>query len=131
MGAQGRALSAKRLPSIVELRTGSRASTSCLDSNAQESAPRCWEATLQERIGTPGPAPDLPDLQCGTLTRLGSSCSRVSSSSVGPSASVMAWLVQFRCEKCFRVPTSSDANFCSSCGAQLPQQPVQSVVSSL
>merc|ERR1719159_1261873 len=121
-----RAFSAPRLPS-VGLRERAK---SCLDSDAKASHLRCWERTLQERIGTPGPAPDLPGLQYGTSQRLGTSCSRISSSSVGPSASVMAWLVQFRCEKCFRTPTDADAKFCCSCGTELPRHPSRSVVSS-
>merc|ERR1719316_1683925 len=100
--APSRALSAPRLPSVVDSRDGVRPPKSCLDSDAQASHLRCWERTLQERIGTPGPSPDLPGLQYGTSQRLGTSCSRISSSSVGPSASVMAWLVQFRCENCFQ-----------------------------
>jgi len=92
-----------------------------------------WQTQLRHRLGPPGapPGPDvLPSLYDKTTKSSGpaggcvaaSGVSRTSAppSTVGPSASVVAWFAQFRCASCSRIPTALDARFCFDCGQPLP-----------
>jgi len=125
-----------RLPSVVSAMPMRRSASLC--SVERGSALRCWQSTIKERLGTPGPSPPreaLPGLLVPTVPNHRRSrsavapgapgendCrnSHVSMSSLGPSASVVAWFAQFRCEKCMRIPCSLEARFCFGCGEELP-----------
>lgn len=95
-----------------------------MDSAEQKSARKHWQSTLKERIGSPGrpPGPEaLPSLYERRGPAIpGSFVSKsMPPSSVGPSASIVAWFAQFQCEQCGTIPTSLEARFCSSCGQPL------------
>ncbi|CAE7428297.1 unnamed protein product [Symbiodinium sp. CCMP2456] len=87
-------------------------------------------ATLRQKLGTPGPAPPREALP--SLYEHRPVASKVAQSAVpstvGPSASVVAWFAQYQCGKCGQVPTSLDARFCHNCGAPLPLPRVPAVV---
>lgn len=95
-----------------------------MESAEQKNARKEWQATLKERLGSPGrpPGPEaLPSLYerrgpavSGTLLS-----KSIPPSSIGPSASIVAWFAQFQCEQCGRIPTSVDARFCVQCGHRL------------
>jgi len=120
------------LPSVSSLCERRRATS--LSNTEQASAAARWEATLRERLGTPGQPPGrdvLPSLYDGSrrTQRPGASAmvpasgqSRCSAppSTLGPSASIVAWFAQFQCEKCQKIPMSLEARFCCSCGEPLP-----------
>lgn len=128
----GRSLSASQpsLPSVSSVQPLRRSSS--LTSSHRESAVAHWEATLKNRLGTPGPPPPreaLPSLyeQRGKGAHAAAALRAVSGvsrsqppSTVGPSASVVAWFAQFQCNKCGQVPTALDAKFCYYCGEALP-----------
>lgn len=103
-----------------------RRSTS-LTSRQRVSAADHWEATLRRRLGTPGPPPqrdEVPGLydapRLPMVGVLASGASKSAPSTVGPSASVVAWFAQYQCTKCGQVPTSLEARFCHLCGESLP-----------
>eukprot|EP00438_Fugacium_kawagutii_P032130 Skav200609 [mRNA] locus=scaffold879:159875:197401:- [translate_table: standard] len=111
------------LPSISSVQP-LRRSTS-LTSRQRVSAADYWEATLRRRLGTPGPPPqrdEVPGLyDAPRLPMVGvSGAGKSAPSTVGPSASVVAWFAQYQCTKCGQVPTSLEARFCHLCGHSLP-----------
>lgn len=115
-----------QLPSVASVHPLRRSLS--LTSLDRTSAHRCWQATLRERLGTPGEPPgreELPSLynrpSIASAMRPPSCASFHSAppSTAGPSASIVAWFAQFRCEGCGRIPLSLDAKFCSSCGHTL------------
>lgn len=97
-----------------------------LTSREASSAEGHWQSLLRNRLGTPGEPPGrdaLPSLYDPNRAapRPASGLSRsVPPSSIGPSASIVAWFAQFQCETCGRIPTSLDARYCFSCGQPLP-----------
>mmetsp|Transcript_68933 Transcript_68933/g.121866 ORF Transcript_68933/g.121866 Transcript_68933/m.121866 type:complete len:287 (+) Transcript_68933:13-873(+) len=136
--SSGRALSASQptLPSVSSAQPLRRAAS--LTSAQKQSAAGLWQATLQKRLGTPGQPPPrehLPSLydrgrgSNAAAARPVSGASRSAPpSTVGPSASVVAWFAQFQCTKCMKVPTALDAKFCFSCGEPLPLPKVPAAV---
>mmetsp|Transcript_23472 Transcript_23472/g.54755 ORF Transcript_23472/g.54755 Transcript_23472/m.54755 type:complete len:240 (+) Transcript_23472:41-760(+) len=112
-----------RLPSVAS--TSPLRRVASLSSVERVSAIRQWEQTLKDRLGTPGPplaADALPGL---ALRRSGLSALRPDSgsappSTLGPSASIVAWFAQFRCTRCNQIPYVLDARFCAFCGEALP-----------
>lgn len=111
---------------------------SSLVSCDRQSAQSYWADTLRKQLGTPGPSPDpreVPGLRVYRSSDIGSenrgtrggraqsqgACTRMSLSTLGPSASVVAWMVQFRCENCNRIPQILDARYCAHCGCELPR----------
>eukprot|EP00931_Biecheleriopsis_adriatica_P003993 TRINITY_DN105734_c0_g1_i1.p1 TRINITY_DN105734_c0_g1~~TRINITY_DN105734_c0_g1_i1.p1 ORF type:complete len:303 (-),score=54.08 TRINITY_DN105734_c0_g1_i1:67-936(-) len=126
------------LPSVSSAQPLRRSAS--LTSAQKHSAAACWQATLQDRLGSPGPPPPreaLPSLyeQRGRGSKEAASFRPVSGASrsappstVGPSASVVAWFAQFQCNKCGRIPTALDAKFCFSCGEALPLPRVPAAV---
>lgn len=126
--AGSRVLSASQpsLPTISSV--GPLRRVASLTSTERESAALYWQATLKERLGTPGMPPPpaaLPSLYEGRLSGSAirpASVTRhsVAPSSIGPSASVVAWFAQYQCEHCGRMPTSLEASYCFSCGKPLP-----------
>lgn len=87
-----------------------------------------WDDMLRQRMGTPGQPPgrdELPSLH-DTRRKLAAASGKVSTavcsvppSSIGPSASIVAWFAQFACERCGKIPTSLEARFCCGCGESL------------
>ncbi|OLQ04162.1 hypothetical protein AK812_SmicGene12771 [Symbiodinium microadriaticum] len=116
------------LPSVSSVQPLRRRSS--LSSRQRASAAELWEATLRQKLGTPGPAPPREALP--SLYEHRPVASKVAQSAVpstvGPSASVVAWFAQYQCTKCGQVPTSLDARFCHNCGAPLPLPRVPAVV---
>lgn len=116
-----------QLPSVMSVHPLRRSAS--LSSADRTSAHRHWQSTLRERLGTPGEPPgrdqlpslyDRPRPSVTSAMRPASCASRsVPPSTAGPSASIVAWFAQFRCESCGRIPLSLDAKFCSSCGHPL------------
>jgi len=107
---------------------------SSLASCDRASVQNYWEETLRKQLGTPGPSPDpkeVPGLRRYRRSEVGSdeagraqsqaACTRMSLSTLGPSASIVAWMVQFRCENCNRIPNVLDAKYCPHCGFELPR----------
>jgi len=119
------------LPSVASAHPLRRSAS--LTGTAKLSAAKHWEETLRERLGTAGEPPGrdvLPSLydprrkaaaaQAAAVARH-STCSRsVPPSSIGPSASIVAWFGQFQCESCGKIPMSLEARFCCNCGLPLP-----------
>eukprot|EP00435_Cladocopium_sp_Y103_P041723 s411_g11.t1 len=125
MASQAGSVSSPLLPSISSVQP-LRRSTS-LTSRQRVSAADHWEATLRRRLGTPGPPPErneVPGLydapRLPMVRVLASGASKSAPSTVGPSASVVAWFAQYQCTKCGQVPTSLEARFCHLCGESLP-----------
>lgn len=120
-GGNAGSVSSPVLPSICSVQP-LRRSTS-LTSRQRVSAADFWEATLRRRLGTPGPPPPreaVPGLYDAPRLPMASGASKSAPSTVGPSASVVAWFAQYQCTKCGQVPTSLEARFCHFCGASLP-----------
>mmetsp|Transcript_108497 Transcript_108497/g.188378 ORF Transcript_108497/g.188378 Transcript_108497/m.188378 type:complete len:229 (+) Transcript_108497:140-826(+) len=119
--------SAPQLPAVSSVYPLRR--TASLTSVDRSTAQRCWQSTLRERLGTPGHPPgrdELPSLYNRpsqiSPNRPPSGISQSPSappSTVGPSASIVAWFAQFRCENCGTIPLALEARFCSSCGHSL------------
>lgn len=113
------------LPSVSSAYPMRRAAS--LSSLERNGAERAWEVTLRDRVGSPGPPPGrdvLPSLyDRGSQVGANYACSGVSRSAppstVGPSASIVAWYAQFQCEGCGKIPLSLDARYCSACGETL------------
>jgi len=124
-GAPSLTASQALLPSVASAHPLRR--TASLSSAERSSAHRSWQITLRERLGTPGAAPgrdELPSLynrpSITSAMRPVSGASRsCPPSTAGPSASIVAWFAQFRCESCGRIPLSLDAKFCAACGHSL------------
>lgn len=98
--------------------------TASLSSIERSTAQRHWQTTLQERLGTPGQPPGRDELPSLWDRRSNNSAMRPmpcgsSVSTAGPSASIVAWFAQFRCESCGRIPLVLDAKFCMACGGPL------------
>jgi len=122
-GGKTRSATSRALPSVSSVYPLRR--TASLTSADRDSADRCWQDTLRERLGTPGKPPGaelLPSLYDPKRERRpASGLSRSAPpSTVGPSASIVAWFAQFQCEHCGRIPMALDARFCFSCGQALP-----------
>jgi len=126
MGGDGRgAATASQpvLPSVVSSYPLRRVVS--LSSRQTGDAAKAWQETLHRRVGVPGDPPgrdtlpSLYDKQRRTIAASGVSRS-APPSTVGPSASVVAWFAQFQCQSCERIPTSLEDRFCSSCGQPLP-----------
>lgn len=115
--------SAPQLPSVSSVHPLRRAAS--FSSADRQSAQRHWQTTLRDRLGTPGEAPgrdQLPSLydRPSYISAMRPPTSNSAPpSTAGPSASIVAWFAQFRCESCGRIPLSLDAKFCSSCGYPL------------
>lgn len=133
-GKSGRALSASQanLPSVTSVYPLRRSVS--LTSADRASAERNWQALLRDRLGSPGQPPgrdvlpslyDRPERSRASADRPASRASGSQPpSTVGPSASIVAWFAQFQCEGCGRIPTSLEARFCFSCGQLLPLPPL-------
>mmetsp|Transcript_64095 Transcript_64095/g.198496 ORF Transcript_64095/g.198496 Transcript_64095/m.198496 type:complete len:242 (-) Transcript_64095:230-955(-) len=123
-GELAASMSAPTLPSVSSAYPMRRAPS--LSSREASSADAQWQTMLRGRLGSPGEPPGrdaLPSLYDPDRAppRPASGMSRsVPPSSVGPSASIVAWFAQFQCESCGRIPTSLDARFCFCCGQPLP-----------
>mmetsp|Transcript_72784 Transcript_72784/g.170490 ORF Transcript_72784/g.170490 Transcript_72784/m.170490 type:complete len:261 (-) Transcript_72784:117-899(-) len=117
------------LPSVTSVQPLRR--TVSLTSRQRASAAELWETTLRQKLGTPGPAPlreTLPSLYEDRPVVASKLSKSAPPSTVGPSASVVAWFAQYQCTKCGAVPTSLDARFCHNCGAALPLPRVPAIV---
>jgi len=117
----GCSVSSPVLPSISSVQPLRRSAS--LTSRQRINAADCWEATLRRRLGTPGPPPprdEVPGLYDAPRLPMASRTSKSVPSTVGPSASVVAWFAQYQCTKCGQVPTSLEARFCHLCGESLP-----------
>eukprot|EP00439_Symbiodinium_sp_Y106_P066164 s3161_g10.t1 len=128
-GGPGSSASQPLLPSVSSAQPLRRRSS--LSSRQRASAAELWEATLRQKLGTPGPAPPreaLPSLYEHRPAVASKVAQSVVPSTVGPSASVVAWFAQYQCTKCGQVPTSLDARYCHNCGAPLPLPRVPAVV---
>lgn len=123
--ADSASASAPQLPAVSSVYPLRR--TASLTSVDRSCAHRCWQSTLRERLGTPGHPPgrdELPSLynrpsQTSANRPVSGTSQSAPPSTVGPSASIVAWFAQFRCESCGRIPLSLDARYCSSCGHSL------------
>eukprot|EP00929_Paragymnodinium_shiwhaense_P003324 TRINITY_DN103795_c0_g1_i1.p1 TRINITY_DN103795_c0_g1~~TRINITY_DN103795_c0_g1_i1.p1 ORF type:complete len:263 (-),score=40.46 TRINITY_DN103795_c0_g1_i1:135-923(-) len=121
-GSRARSAASQALPSVASAYPLRGAPS--LTSAARQSADESWQATLRERLGTPGKPPGKellpslydPDRQRHAATGLSRSAPP---STVGPSASIVAWYAQFQCEHCGKVPMALDARYCASCGQAL------------
>mmetsp|Transcript_30128 Transcript_30128/g.48588 ORF Transcript_30128/g.48588 Transcript_30128/m.48588 type:complete len:237 (+) Transcript_30128:56-766(+) len=111
------------LPSLASARPLRRAVS--LSTADRKNAQRHWETTLRNRLGTPGEPPGrdcLPSLYNRSPSQLRPPSGFTNApppSTIGPSASIVAWFAQFRCAKCSCIPMALDAKFCSSCGHPL------------
>jgi len=106
--------------------------TVSLSSTQVRSAEGHWQDALRARHlgpgGEPGepPGPEvLPSLwdpqRAPPRPGTGALGSRPPST-VGPSASIVAWFAQFSCAGCGRMPMTPEARFCFFCGQHLPLQ---------
>mmetsp|Transcript_14176 Transcript_14176/g.28025 ORF Transcript_14176/g.28025 Transcript_14176/m.28025 type:complete len:248 (-) Transcript_14176:158-901(-) len=123
-------------PSVLSLPSASPARRApSLSSADAVSAVRRWQRTLLERVPSPGQPPgcdQLPSLYDARRSgpRPGTGLSRSQPpSSIGPSASVVAWFAQYRCGACGWIPNALDARFCCSCGKALSLPPLRAAVS--
>eukprot|EP00927_Polykrikos_kofoidii_P079907 TRINITY_DN76754_c0_g1_i1.p1 TRINITY_DN76754_c0_g1~~TRINITY_DN76754_c0_g1_i1.p1 ORF type:complete len:255 (-),score=30.99 TRINITY_DN76754_c0_g1_i1:90-854(-) len=121
-GGNARSCTSQTLPSVSSAYPMRRAAS--LSSANRESAEKCWQSTLRDRLGSPGKPPGadtLPSLHDPKrVRRPASGMSRSAPpSTVGPSASIVAWFAQFQCDLCGKIPMALDAKFCSSCGQSL------------
>jgi len=110
------------LPSICSVQPLRQACALSSHTDRQQAA-RQWDDMLKRRMGTPGEPPGrdvLPSLHAPRASAKVSTALRsVPPSSIGPSASVVAWFAQFQCEHCGKIPTSLEARFCVGCGEAL------------
>jgi len=113
------------LPSVTSAHPMRRSASLC--SAERSTAHRRWQVTLRDRLGTPGEPPgrdELPSLYnrpsvASAMRPVSGASGSAPPSTAGPSASIVAWFAQFRCEKCGRIPLSLDAKFCAACGTNL------------
>eukprot|EP00933_Yihiella_yeosuensis_P005941 TRINITY_DN110568_c0_g1_i1.p1 TRINITY_DN110568_c0_g1~~TRINITY_DN110568_c0_g1_i1.p1 ORF type:complete len:324 (+),score=54.21 TRINITY_DN110568_c0_g1_i1:56-973(+) len=127
------------LPSVSSVQPLRRSMS--MTSAQKQSACGRWQETLQKRLGTPGQPPGrdvLPSLydrrrgygqeDAAALREVSGASKSLPPSTVGPSASVIAWFAQYQCTGCSRIPTQLDAKFCFFCGEALPLPRVSGAV---